>query len=158
MIRVMRIGLIADTHGQLHPSVGKHFAGVELILHAGDIGSPKVLEELAAIAPVQAVAGNMDRPPLSTSHPKYRFLELQGVSILLVHRAPSRVELDDLARTWRRRPRVVVHGHTHCPRQESRSGILFVNPGAAGGRGDTFSVAILTLQEDDAPSVVFCDL
>ncbi len=154
----MKIGLIADTHGQLHPSVYRYFAGVDMILHAGDIGSAKVLEDLSAIAPVQAVAGNMDRPPLSTTYPMHRLLELRGMPVLLLHRPPSLTDLEELARTCGRRPEVVVHGHTHCRRLERRRGVLFVNPGAASTQGASPSVAVLELEDRVAPSAVFYDL
>ncbi|MGQ9560472.1 MAG: metallophosphoesterase family protein [Candidatus Oleimicrobiaceae bacterium] len=142
----MRLGLIADTHGCLPSSVLGHFSGVELILHAGDIGSWGVLDELAKVAPVAAVVGNMDGPPLTASHPVHRFVEAEGITILLVHRPPSLREVESIAcQEGVQAVHVVVHGHTHQQRLEERQGILFVNPGAAGGPGGSHSVAVLIL-------------
>lgn len=142
----MRLGLIADTHGRLPSSVLDYFSGVELILHAGDIGSLGVLDELAKAAPVVAVVGNMDRPPLTASHPVHRFVEAEGITILLVHRPPSLREVESMAcQEAVQAVHVVVHGHTHQRRLEERQGILFVNPGAAGGPGASHSVAVLIL-------------
>ena len=115
----MRLGLIADTHGRLPSSVLDYFSGVELILHAGDIGSLGVLDELAKAAPVVAVVGNMDRPPLTASHPVHRFVEAEGITILLVHRPPSLREVESMAcQEAVQAVHVVVHGHTHQRRLE----------------------------------------
>ncbi|MBC7187549.1 MAG: YfcE family phosphodiesterase [Calditrichaeota bacterium] len=155
----MRLGLIADTHGRLHPSVPGLFAGVDLILHAGDIGSSTVLEELAKVAPVRAVAGNMDRPPLSAVQPPWRVVKAEQVTIVLLHRPPSLPWLRELARQEALQGiDVVVHGHTHCRRFEKRQGILFVNPGAAGGPGSSTSVAVMVLERGKAPHVEFSEL
>ncbi|MCR4438281.1 MAG: YfcE family phosphodiesterase [bacterium] len=155
----MRLGLIADTHGCLHPSVPGLLAGVDLILHAGDIGSSAVLEELAKVAPVQAVASNMDRPPLSAMQPPWRVVKAEETTIVLVHRPPSLPWLWELAKQeGLDEIGVVVHGHTHCRRCEKRHGILFVNPGAAGGQGSASSVAVLTIKQGEAPRVEFYEL
>jgi putative phosphoesterase len=158
-MRVMKIGLISDTHGRLHASVCGYFCGAELILHAGDIGSSVVLEELAKVAPVIAVVGNMDGHPLSDSYPAWRIVEAEGLTILLVHRPPSMREVQEMAQKGGvKAVDVVVHGHTHVRRLEKRHGILFVNPGAAGGSGATFSTAVLTLEPHASPQVEFFEL
>ncbi len=154
----MRLGLIADTHGRLLSSALGHFSDVELILHAGDIGSSEVLEELAKVAPVVAVVGNMDRPPLTGRYPVHRFVEAEGITILLVHRPPSLREVEAMARQEGvQAVHVVVHGHTHQQRLERRHRILFINPGAAGGPGSSHSVGVLVLG-GNSPQVEFWEV
>jgi uncharacterized protein len=121
----MRIGVIADTHGKVPAGVHEAFAGVGLILHAGDIGGEHVIAELETIARVVAVRGNTDKdlgPPL---YPDTRRLTLEGVDLVLCHepfRAASLAEPPD----------VVVHGHTHTARNEEVGATLWFNPGTAG--------------------------
>src|SRR5882672_3760370 len=99
----VKIGIISDTHAQLHPAVPRVFAGVEHILHAGDIGSEDVLRELERLAPVTAISGNADRPPLSRL-PSERHLDLGGAGVVLVHQGLARgrltEELDAALRTY----------------------------------------------------------
>ena len=134
----MRIGVISDTHGWLDPRVAAFFAGVDLILHAGDIGALAVVEDLAAVAPVQVVRGNVDRSPELLALPERIDLEAAGVRVHLVHR-PQDAQPGAAA--------VVVTGHTHRPLIVERDGVLWLNPGAAGRRGfhAERSVALLAL-------------
>jgi uncharacterized protein len=143
------IGVVSDTHNFLDPRVLELFAGVEHILHAGDIGQPSVLVELQQVAPVTAVGGNTDDPGW-----RYRLtqtLELAGRKFLLHHivdpRAPSD-EVQDLV--LREQPQVVVFGHTHKPFAETLGGILYFNPGYAGKSrfGMPRTVARLHIQQD----------
>jgi putative phosphoesterase len=140
---VPRIGLISDTHGFLDPQVADHFAGVDHIVHAGDIGWPSLLRELEAVAPVTAVAGNTD------NHPAWQATEVLEVGarrILVHHIVEPRRLRDDLRRRIERvRPDVVVFGHTHTPAHEVIDRVLYVNPGSAaqGRSGQPRSVAIL---------------
>ena len=126
----MRIGLISDTHGYLDPRVEKIFAGVDHILHAGDIGPDLIIAELGAIAPVTAVLGNND------SSPSFRLtetIELGQWKFLLHHIVTPRELHSDLkARMARQRPDAVVFGHSHQPFNEVIGGIHFLNPGYAG--------------------------
>jgi uncharacterized protein len=103
------------------------FAGVDAILHAGDIGKPEVLDQLAEIAPVTAVRGNNDAKPRLQELPERRDFLLNGVWVHLVHRPQDALP--------RPNTRIVVFGHTHRPLSESRGNILFLNPGAAGRQG-----------------------
>ncbi|HJU90841.1 MAG TPA: metallophosphoesterase family protein [Gemmatimonadaceae bacterium] len=126
------IGLISDTHGLLRPDVHDVFTGVELILHAGDVGGDEILDELGLIAPVMAVYGNtdpVDHPRLSAGIRR----QIDGVSIHVSH--GHEVGSPNPARLLARyEEQVLVFGHTHKPivtRSESR---LVVNPGAAGPR------------------------
>jgi putative phosphoesterase len=123
----MLIGLIADTHGTLDSRVRPAFAGVDLILHAGDIGSEQVLAGLAEIAPVTAVAGNNDLHLANLGLPLRANVVLDGARIHLVHRlqdAQPRAETN-----------VVVYGHSHKALVTERDGRLYANPGAAGRVG-----------------------
>jgi putative phosphoesterase len=126
----MLVGLIADTHGLLRPEVFSALEGVELILHAGDVGGRSIIDELSAIAPVRAVYGNTD-PPGEPGLKARQELDIQGVSIHVSHGhelgSPTPERL--LARYTQD---VIVFGHTHKPLVERSGPRLIVNPGAAG--------------------------
>ena len=127
----MKIGVISDTHDFLDPAIAKHFAGVDHILHAGDIGMPWILLELQFVAPVTAVAGNTDDPSLRYEQTKTA--ELGGRKFLVHHIVEPRVLTDDLkARIAKEKPHVVVFGHTHTSFCETIGGVLYFNPGYAG--------------------------
>ena len=141
----MKIGLISDTHGHVPNTVHTALAGVNYILHAGDVGPMDVITELEAIAPVYAVLGNTDH---GIALPETRLEEFDGRKILIHHI----VDVDYPAQTVREllrteKPEIVVFGHTHMPFDERRSKIRFINPGSASQpRGGTApSVAILEL-------------
>ena len=143
----MKIGIISDTHGFLDPRVEKLFAGVEHILHAGDIGESMIELELKFIAPVTVVLGNTDFG--------LAFKETEGVTLagkkFLIHHIVNPWALDETlaARIQRDRPDVVVFGHTHNKFSETVNRILFFNPGYAGKPkfGAERSVAILHCDE-----------
>ena len=137
----MLIGLIADTHGYLDPRVPPALKGVELILHAGDIGSEAVLATLARIAPVTAVAGNNDAKLAQLGLPLRVDVDLEGVRIHLVHRLIDAAPGPDT--------RVVVYGHSHKALIAEREGVLWVNPGAAGRVGFHHEVTLALLRLDD---------
>ena len=140
----MRIGVISDTHNYLDPKVTKLFAGVEHILHGGDVGQPQLLAELGAIAPVTAVAGNTDEPGFH--YPLTKMVELGGRRFLLHHIVDPNALPDSLQeRIAQGQPEVVIFGHTHKPFCQSIGGRLFFNPGYAGKQRFNLarSVAIL---------------
>lgn len=143
----MKIGVISDTHGYLDPRVEKLFAGVNHILHAGDIGYASIILELQFIAPVTAVLGNTD------GDSGFRLTEVIALAEkkFLVHHIVNpwaRSETVDKS-IVKEQPDVVVFGHTHKPLAETMDGILFLNPGYAGKPrfGADRSVAILHLDE-----------
>jgi putative phosphoesterase len=144
------IGLISDTHGLVRPQVHTALAGVEMILHAGDVGGDDVLDELALIAPVFAVYGNTDTP----GDPRLReSIErtVGGVSIHVSH--GHEVGSPTPARLLERyASRVIVYGHTHRQLVTKADGRLVVNPGAAGARRFKLepSVARLTIADGEA--------
>ncbi|MGG1946984.1 metallophosphoesterase family protein [Trinickia sp. NRRL B-1857] len=131
------IGLISDTHDLVRPQALTWLAGVDAIVHAGDICSPSVLDALAQIAPVTAVRGNNDRGAWAETLQSATTLTFAGISIYVVH------DIADL----RIDPRthgvdVVVTGHSHKPSVLTRDGVLFVNPGSAGPRRFTLPVSV----------------
>ena len=128
------VGVISDTHGYFDPLIPVWFGGVSHILHAGDIGSLEVYEQLLRIAPVIAVSGTVDLKQWSASFKPQQLVELLGVRIWLLHilgnphRLPQYLEKKIL----RIQPHVVVFGHSHQPYMERIGSILFFNPGSAG--------------------------
>ena len=145
-----RIGLISDTHGQLRAEVHSALAGVQLILHAGDVGGDEILDELEIIAPVQAVHGNTDAPGRSRLRESID-VEIEGVRIHVSHghevgsptpeRLAAKYDAD-----------VIVYGHTHQQHVARVGEKLVVNPGAAGPRRFRLepSVAVLTIEDGRA--------
>lgn len=124
-----RVGLIADTHGLVRPEALEALAGVERIVHAGDVGRSEVLDALARIAPVIAVRGNVDHEPWARALPETTTIEIGALRLHVLH------ILDDLdLDPARQRIAVVVYGHSHTPAIETRAGVLYVNPGSAGPR------------------------
>jgi uncharacterized protein len=123
----MRVGLISDTHGLLRPEAVQALAGVDQIIHAGDIGSAQLIERLQAIAPVHAVRGNNDRDPWAASLPERLVLRWAGVRLQVLHDLKE-LEVDPAAPAFQ----AVIAGHSHTPSVVERGGVLFVNPGSAG--------------------------
>lgn len=140
-----RIGLISDTHGLVRADVHTALAGVELILHAGDVGGAEILDELALIAPVQAVWGNTD-PPGMPGLVEALSLTIDGVRIHVQHgHELGRPTPEKLLAAYAED--VLVYGHTHQQLVTEAGGRLVVNPGAAGPRRFHLmpSVAVLTI-------------
>jgi uncharacterized protein len=154
----MQIGLISDTHGLLRPQVFRLFAGVDLILHAGDIGPPGILADLDAIAPVTAVWGNTDGFEVREQTCNTASLELAGHQVVLLHGHQLGFPTPEGLRRACPQADVIVYGHTHRPLVQRMDGALVVNPGAAGAArfGVPPSVAILTLNGE--PSVELVEL
>lgn len=127
----MKIAVLSDTHNYFDPKIPRLFAGVEHILHGGDIGLPRILLELEQIAPVTAISGNTDDAGLG--YRQTEIVELAGRKFLLHHIVNPRGLSEPLQeRLERERPQVVVFGHTHKPFCETIQGTLFFNPGYAG--------------------------
>jgi uncharacterized protein len=147
----VRIGVISDTHGKLRDEVFDHFAGVQRVLHAGDVGHAGILVELETIAPVVAVWGNTDGFEIRAGLPEVARLAVDGRNVLVVHGhqvgSPSPATLgpayDDAD--------VIVFGHSHRPLQERAGGRLYLNPGSAGAPrfGLRPSIMLLTLRAAD---------
>ena len=142
----MVIGLISDTHGLLRPEAVAALRGAELILHAGDVGTSRILDELRRLAPVQAVYGNVD-DPADPQLSKTLNLEVDGVPIHVSHGhefgSPSPARLLDTYDA-----EIIIYGHTHRPLVHREGSRLVVNPGAAGPRRFDIqpSVALMTIE------------
>jgi putative phosphoesterase len=131
----VRVGVISDTHGLLRPEVAERLRGVDHILHAGDVGDARILEELRGIAPVTAIRGNVDTSGLCGELPATDFVEMGGAVFYLVH---SVADLDI-------NPAVagvtmVVSGHSHRAEIRGKKGVVYLNPGSVGPR--RFSLAV----------------
>ncbi len=139
------VGVISDTHGLVRPEALRALRGVELILHAGDVGAPEVLSALRMIAPVYSVRGNVDREDWAWNLPKARTVKVGGYTLYLLHDLHS-LDLDPAAGGFR----VVISGHSHHPSTEQRNGVLYLNPGSAGPRRFRLpvSVALLKIEGD----------
>jgi putative phosphoesterase len=124
--RLVRIGVISDTHGYLDARVIDAFVGTELIIHAGDIGKPKILETLATVAPVKAVRGNTDHGPWADDLPSTAVVVLNGMTLYVLHDI-QQLDLEPQAAGIR----VVISGHTHRASLEEKKSVVFLNPGSA---------------------------
>ena len=133
----IRIGVISDTHGLVRPSAVAFLQGCDSIIHAGDICSQEVLDQLATIAPVTAVRGNNDVGAWAQSLCETELIKVGDVFIYVVH---------DLADLGIDPPgagvRVVISGHSHKPKIEEKNGVLFLNPGSAGPRRYMLPISI----------------
>ena len=123
------IGVISDTHGLLRPEALNALQGSDFILHAGDVGDPKILEKLEQIAPVTAVRGNVDRDAWAKVIPATNVLEAGDVTIYMLHKLED-LDLNPKAAGFA----AVIYGHSHIPKQEVKNGVLYFNPGSAGPR------------------------
>jgi putative phosphoesterase len=125
--RPVIFGVISDTHGLLRPEAVEALRGSDRILHAGDVGNPKILEALAQIAPVTAIRGNVDTASWARALSETEAVEAGGVSIYMLHDL-GRIDLKPEAAGFR----VVVYGQSHQPKIEEKNGVLYFNPGSAG--------------------------
>jgi uncharacterized protein len=137
----LRIGLISDTHGLLRPEALQALRGSDYIVHAGDIGDPAILEQLAAIAPVTAVRGNNDKGAVYASIADTEVLDAGGVLLYVLHDV-NELDLDPAAAGFR----VVVSGHSHRPSSRWRDEVLYINPGSAGPRRFSLPIAVARLR------------
>ncbi|HEY9569308.1 MAG TPA: metallophosphoesterase family protein [Thalassobaculum sp.] len=144
-----RVGVISDTHGLLRPEAVDRLAGVDRILHAGDIGRAEVVDGLRRIAPVDAIRGNVDAGAWAAAYPETLTVAIDGRRIHLVH-ALEWLRIDPASVD------VVVSGHSHKPGVATRAGVLYLNPGSAGPRRFRLpvSVAILEVGEDGVQATI----
>jgi putative phosphoesterase len=148
----MKIGVISDTHGVIHPRVFELFQDADQILHAGDIGGEDIVTALEALAPLHAVYGNIDGFPIIGRYPEVWFSEMSGVKIAMLHIFTG---LDDphltqlLASHGCSRPDIVIFGHSHKAEMHRENGVLLLNPGSAGRRRFSLrpTVAIIDIPE-----------
>jgi len=141
---MMRIGIISDTHGLLRPYAIKHLAGTDHVSHAGDIGAPEVIGGLRRIAPTTAIRGNIDAGEWAKDYPDTERIALGGRVLYVVHNLKS-MELDPTASGID----VIISGHSHRPKIETKNGVLYVNPGSAGPRRFKLPIALAFLMLSD---------
>jgi uncharacterized protein len=140
---MLSIGLISDTHGLLRPEARFALQGSDMILHAGDVGSPDVLDGLRSIAPTIAVRGNVDREGWARKLPLTEVVNAGGILLYLLHDL-SQLDLDPKAAGFS----AVIYGHSHRADAEMRDGVLYLNPGSAGRRRFDLPVTVAELLVD----------
>jgi uncharacterized protein len=136
-----RVGCVSDTHGLVRPEALAALARVDLIVHAGDVGKPEVLDRLREVAPVVAIRGNNDHGAWAKRLPDTEVVEVAGRSLYLIHDVND-LDLDPAAAGFD----LVLSGHSHQPAIERRGGVLFLNPGSIGPRRFTLPVALAVLR------------
>jgi hypothetical protein len=141
--------VISDTHGLLRPEALAALKGVDLIIHAGDVGKPGILEELRKLAPVIAVRGNVDTGEWASQLPMTEALEAGSTLIYVLHDI-DQLDLDPAAT----RIDIIVYGHSHKPSQTERAGVLYLNPGSAGPRRFQLPISLARLNLRDSPPTV----
>lgn len=147
IVRVVRIGIISDTHGVLHERVPEVFAGVDQILHAGDVGGDEILQALREIAPVTSVPGNND----DGMGEEFARVTLDGLRIAITHILPRPHDLDArVTRELARRPAdLVVFGHSHLPHDERVAGVWYFNPASSGPRRFDYPTSVGIIEKSN---------
>ena len=149
-----RVGLISDTHGLLREEALRALRGSELIVHAGDVGDPEILDRLRELAPVVAVRGNVDTAEWAAALPITALAEAGPAQIYVLHDVKA-LDLDPAKAGLN----IVVSGHSHKPGRSERSGILYINPGSAGPRRFQLPITVARLDVGKTPwTVEFVDL
>jgi uncharacterized protein len=138
-----RIGLISDTHGLLRPEAVAALSGVEHIIHAGDVGDPKILGTLQAIAPVTAVRGNVDYGPGLSDLPLTQVVQIGDISIYMIHIIDT-LNIDLNAGGFH----AVIFGQSHSPEVRETNGVSYINPGSIGPRRFNLPIAMAYLHID----------
>jgi putative phosphoesterase len=150
----MQVGVISDTHGLMRPEAIAALQGVDLILHAGDIGSQNVLDALGELAPVVAIRGNNDDEPWAAGIPEEETVQIGGISVHLIHDAKQLNFVPQKAGI-----QIVVSGHSHKPGVRELNGVIFLNPGSAGPRRFKLPITVAQLQvESEKFSAEIIDL
>jgi hypothetical protein len=148
------IGLISDTHGLLRPEALRSLDDCDLIIHAGDVGDPQILETLKTIAPVFAVRGNVDTEPWALALPETEVVETDPATIYVLHDIHG-LDLDPVAAGFH----IIVSGHSHKPARTEHDGVIFLNPGSAGPRRFDLPVTVARLNVSQKPwAAEFIDL
>ena len=148
------IGLISDTHGLLRPQALRALEGSDLIIHAGDVGDPEILEALKTVAPVFAVRGNVDTDSWARALPETEVVETDLATFYVLHDVHA-LDLDPAAAGFH----FIVSGHSHKPGSSEKDGVIFVNPGSAGPRRFDLPVTVARIDLTQRPwNVTFIDL
>jgi putative phosphoesterase len=136
----MTVGVISDTHGLLRPQATEALQGSDVIVHAGDVGDPRILEQLRGIAPTFAVRGNVDTGAWAQALPLIEVVEAGPLQLYVLHDIAT-LDIDPQAAGFA----AVISGHSHRPGAERRRGVLYLNPGSAGPRRFTLPIAVAKL-------------
>lgn len=136
-----RVGVISDTHGLLRPEALAVLHASDLIIHAGDVGDPQILERLRTIAPTYAVRGNVDTSPWAEILPETEVVEVGDLQIYVLHNLAD-LDVEPAAAGFA----AVIFGHSHRPHADVRDNVLYLNPGSAGPRRFTLPIAVATLE------------
>jgi uncharacterized protein len=148
------LGLISDTHGLLRGEAVRALRGSDLILHAGDVGAPEILDTLKTIAPVVAVRGNVDTDKWGQTLPMTEIIQADSVMIYMLHIVQD-LDVNPVAAGVH----IVVSGHSHKPGRTEKDGVLYINPGSAGPRRFYLPVTVARLDLEVRPwKVEFIDL
>ena len=137
----MLIGIISDTHGLLRPEAVLALRGSDLIIHAGDVGHPEILDELRLIAPTFAVRGNVDTARWANALPATEVVEAAGLQLYVLHDLAT-LDLDPKSAGFA----AVISGHSHKPSADMRHGVLYLNPGSAGPRRFKLPICLARLR------------
>ena len=143
MSTALTVGVISDTHGLLRPEVVAALAGVDQILHAGDVGTPDILARLKTLAPTAAVRGNVDHGVWATALPMTEVVRLGTLDVYMLHDLAT-LDVDPVAGGFA----AVISGHSHQPKAEWKRGVLYLNPGSAGPRRFSLPVTLSILRVD----------
>jgi putative phosphoesterase len=135
------VGVISDTHGLLRPEAIEALQGSQLIIHAGDVGKPEILDELRKIATVSAVRGNVDKTSWAAGLPMTKVVEIGEATVYVLHDL-NQLDLDPAVAGFS----AVISGHSHRPSAVQKNGVLFLNPGSAGPRRFNLPVSVALLR------------
>ena len=135
------VGVISDTHGLLRPDALVSLHGSDLIIHAGDVGAPEILDCLREIAPTFAVRGNIDTSPWTQALPPTEVVDVGGVQFYVLHNLMD-LDVDPKAAGFA----AVISGHTHRPHAQIRHDVLYLNPGSAGPRRFSLPIAVARIE------------
>ncbi|GAB4380590.1 MAG: metallophosphoesterase family protein [Salibacteraceae bacterium] len=148
----MKLGVLSDTHGYMDERIIAHLKGCDLIVHAGDVGHPDVLESIRNIAPVIGVYGNIDGGAIRSQLPEWQFQTVEKMGFLVIHIAGAFQKYNAKTRALiaEFKPEVLVCGHSHILKvaHDKSHDLLYVNPGACGRHGFHKTRTLLTLEVD----------
>jgi uncharacterized protein len=150
----VRVGVISDTHGLLRPEAVAALRGVDLIIHAGDVGSPHILDALRDVAPVKAVRGNVDRDAWAMKLPATTVVTLESTTVYVLHDLAT-LDLDPAAAGFG----IVIFGHSHRAEIRTKNEVVYLNPGSAGPRRFSLPITLARLDiTHGVPQVRIVDL
>jgi uncharacterized protein len=148
----VRVGVISDTHGLLRPEAVDALRGVDLIIHAGDVGSPHILDALRDVAPVEAVRGNVDRDAWAMKLPATAVVTLESTTVYVLH-DPATLDLEAAGFG------IVIFGHSHRAEIRTKNEVVYLNPGSAGPRRFSLPITLARLDiTHGVPQVRIVDL